>query len=181
MSLSAALPRAIAGLCGVVLIAACHPMPAQDTSPAAARADSLVLERTRCFGYCPAYHLSVRADGRVTFVSRVPRDSNRTMLDSIAPASVTWLVQQADRIGLAKLPSVIADDSTLCTVRATDHPTVTVAVYRGGSETRVVDYLGCYAAPDLSVAAPLARLRHFTAQIDSVANTARWTARMSNP
>jgi len=149
--------------------------------PSAVRADSLVLVRTRCFGFCPAYHLSLRADGSVTFVSLVPRDSNLTFLDSIAPDKVTWLVQQADRIGLAKLPPVIAEDSTLCTVRATDHPTVTVALYRPGMTTRVVDYRGCYAGPDLSVATSLARLRRFTGQIDSVARTARWTARMTRP
>lgn len=173
--------RFAASLLALTLVVACRAAPTPGTAPGATRADSLVLERTRCFGFCPAYRLSLRADGRVSFVSLVPRDSSLTFADSIAPDQVSWLVQQADRIGLAKLPPVIAEDSSLCTVRATDHPTVTVALYRPGATRRVVDYRGCYAGPDLSVAAPLARLRRFTGQIDSVARTARWTAHMTRP
>lgn len=173
--------RIVASLCGLALVAACHAAPAPASAPSAARADSLVLERTRCFGFCPAYRLTLRADGAVTFVSLVPRDSNLTFADSIAPDKLSWLVQQAERIGLGTLPPVIAEDSMLCTVRATDHPTVTVALYRPGATIRVVDYRGCYAGPDLSVATPLARLRRFTGQIDSVARTARWTAHMTRP
>jgi hypothetical protein len=173
--------RLLVPLAALTFVAACHSAPRPDSSPASGSADSLVLERTRCFGACPAYHLSLRPDGRVTFVSLVPRDSSLTFLDSIAPSNVTWLVQQADHIGLAKLPPVIAEDSTLCTVRATDHPTVTVALFRAGTATRVEDYRGCYAGTNLTVATSLARLRRFTGQIDSVAHTARWTARTTRP
>jgi hypothetical protein len=171
--------RLAAPLVGLALVAACHSAAGPGTSRVPARADSLILERTRCFGSCPAYRLTLRADGRVSFVSLVPRDSSLIFLDSIAPAKVAWLVEQADRIGLAKLPPVIAADSTLCTVRATDHPTATVALFRAGSTTRVEDYRGCYAGPTLTVAPSLARLRRYAGQIDSVARTERWTAPMT--
>jgi hypothetical protein len=163
-----------AALACLVLFAACQPQPAAEVQPGAAGADSLVLERTRCFGACPAYRLSLRADGTVTFTSRAPRDPSPVKTDAIPPSQFAWLVQQAQRIGLSSLPAVVADDKTLCPLRATDHPTVTVALFRADSTTQVIDYRGCYAATDLSAAPPLARRRHFEAQIDSVARSERW-------
>lgn len=63
---------------------------------------------------------------------------------------------------------------SLCPLRATDHPTVTVTVFRADSVSRVVDYHGCYARSDLSIAAPVGELRHFEWEIDSVAQSQRW-------
>ena len=100
---------------------------------------------------------------------------------AISPSQFAWLVQQAERIGLASLPPVISEDRALCPLKATDHPTAIVALFRADSTTQVVDYRGCYAATDLSVAAPLARLRHFEAQIDSVAQSERWTRATTRP
>lgn len=61
-----------------------------------------------------------------------------------------------------------------CPIAATDHPTVTVTVFRADSVYRVVDYRGCYAGPNLSAAPPVAALRHFGSEIDSVAQSQRW-------
>jgi len=170
--------RAVAGFC--LVLTACHQATQRSDAPVVAtRADSLVLERTRCFGACPAYRLRLRADGHVAFTSLVPRDSGLTFVDSMAPEKFTWLVQRADRIGIAKLPPVVAQDTLLCAVRGTDHPTVTVSLFRPGAVTRVEDYRGCYAGSNLAVVGALARLRTFTGQIDSVARTSRWTAHVT--
>ena len=167
--------RFVAALACVPFALACSSR--QAPAPLAARADSLVLERTVCFGMCPAYRLSVRADGRTMFATRTPSGSAGVVTDSVTPAQFVWLVQRAGRIGLAQLPPVIADDRTLCPVQATDHPTVTVSLF-GDSTVTVVDYRGCYAGTDLSVAVPLAQLRHFEMQIDSVTRSQRWTNTM---
>jgi hypothetical protein len=69
---------------------------------------------------------------------------------------------------------VIADDSTLCPLRATDHPTATVTIFRQDSAHTVVDYHGCYASHDLDVVPQVKQLRRLEAEIDSVARSSRW-------
>ena len=133
------------------------------------RADSIVLERSRCFGNCPAYRLSLTAHGIVTRTPLGPRDTTPVRQTAIPPDMIDVLVQQAQRIGFFSLPPVIAQDKALCPMAATDHATATVTIFRGDSTTKVVDYLGCYAGTDLSVTPALQRLRMLEAHIDSVA------------
>src|SRR5690242_15779041 len=159
-------------LAGLTLIA-CHPAPGP-TPAHAPRADSLVLERSRCFGFCPAYRLSLRADGSVAFASRNPGDTARTATDSISPEKLEWLVQEAGRIGFFALPPEILKDHALCPVAATDHPGATVTIFRADSAHRVVDYLGCRVGSDTSATARLESLRQFESAIDSVAQSQRW-------
>lgn len=156
-----------------VAAAACHNRQEPATAHAQA-ADSVVLERTLCFGTCPAYRLTIRGDGAVTFVSRNPGDTAGMKTDSIAPSDVTWLLGEAERLGFYALPATIATDSTLCPLRATDHPTATVTISRPHSAHTVVDYHGCYASHDLGVVPRVKQLRRFEVEIDSVARSSRW-------
>jgi hypothetical protein len=155
------------------LAIACHNKQAPST-PRARTAEGIVLERTRCFGTCPAYRLTVRSDGAVTFVSRNPGDTSGLKTDSLRQEQVAWLVEEATRLGFFTLPEVIADDSTLCPLRATDHPTATVTIFRQDSAHTVVDYHGCYASHDLDVVPQVKQLRRLEAEIDSVARSSRW-------
>jgi hypothetical protein len=163
----------IPALATLALIAACHSNQelAVERAPAA---DSIVLERTLCYGSCPAYRLSIRGDGLVRFVSRNPDDTTGMKTDSIAPAQVAWLVQEAERLGFFALPPVIENDSTLCPLRATDHPGATVTISRADSTYRVVDYLGCYSDHDLAVNQRVRQLRGLEIEIDSIAHSSRW-------
>jgi len=141
----------------------------------AAGVDSIVLERMPCFGSCPAYRLSVASSGRVHFGSRNPGDSAQTADDSVPPGAVADLLAHAERAGFFQLPERPADDSALCPHRATDHPTVTVAVYAGARTKQVEDYTGCHVSVDPPrVAERLLGLRAFEAAIDSVAGSGRW-------
>jgi len=157
----------VAGVCGVV---ACRPRPAADSGAGAMRADSIVLERSRCFGSCPAYRLSLTAHGTVTRTPLWPRDTTPVRQTAIPPDMVDVLAQEAQRIGFFGFPSEISQDKALCPMAATDHATATVTIFRGDSATKVVDYLGCYAGTDLSITPALARLRAFESRIDRVGN-----------
>jgi hypothetical protein len=136
--------------------------------------DSVVLERTLCFGVCPAYRLSVTRAGRIHFESRNPGDSGRTGSGTIP----TTDFQNFIALGLAytdlfALPDRIADEHKYCENRATDHATVTVTVYAGTRVKGVQDYLGCMWAPFA--------LRQFEEQIDSVARSSRWVRLARGP
>ena len=136
-------------------------------------ADSIVLERSVCFGFCPAYRLTLTPNGAVHFITAARGDTVQRA-DTIAPRSVAWLAGEAHRAGFYSLPREIVRDKSLCPMPATDHPTATVTIFRGDSTHSVVDYSGCYTGHDLTVAAPLIAMRRFENAIDSVAGSKRW-------
>jgi hypothetical protein len=110
----------------------------------------------------------------IAFASRNPGDSTGTRTDSISPGQVAGLVQEARRLGFFTLPPVIADDSTLCPLRATDHPTATLTIFSADSTQQVVDYHGCYSDHDRAVASRVRQLRQLEMRMDSVAGSSRW-------
>ena len=168
--------RGFLSRCGIVaalsLVVACQPahsaIDAQHVG-----ADSIVLERSVCFGFCPAYRLTIHPNGAVHFVA-TPRGDTVQRADTITPRSFAWLASEAHRSGFFNLPKDVVRDTSLCAARATDHPTATVTIFRGDSTHTVVDYQGCYMDHSLGVAAPLRPLRRFERAIDSVAGSKRW-------
>lgn len=132
--------------------------------------DSITLERSPCFGTCPAYRLSLRRDGILVFVSRTRGD---TIRDSIAPSALVWLRDEAARRELTALPEVIVRDRSLCPSMRSDSPTATVTLYWPTRRHRIMDYLGCFAGDNPLTPPRLSSLRRFEAAIDSVARTAR--------
>ena len=133
-----------------------------------------MLERSMCYGTCPAYRLRLSDSGEVRFESRNPGDEGRRVTDSVAAAAFPALISRARSIGFFDLPSMIADDSVLCRNRATDHPTVIVTIFTKAQTKRVEDYLGCFETVEHEVLPPIARLRSFEVEIDSVLRSSRW-------
>ena len=164
------------GAATLALSPGCGGLPRTPT--AVAPADSIVLERTLCYGTCPAYRVSVTAGGRVSFLSLDPGDSARAASDTISREKFGKLVSQAESLGFFTLPDTIANDRALCPLRATDHPTATLTLFRGARAKQVVDYHGCYARsdPSLSRVPILGQLLLLEAQVDSVARSDRWIA-----
>lgn len=134
--------------------------------------DSLVLERTPCFGFCPTYRLSIARTGVVQFASNNRGDSVRAV-DTIPMARVDALLDSVQRISFWTLPDVVRADSTLCPVFATDHPSIIVSIF--GVEPKSVDYYtGCYTA-NHERAPSLRALSSFAEAMDSATSVARWT------
>ena len=144
------------------------------TDIAITHADSIVLERMMCYGMCPAYRLTVTAGGRVSFLSLNPGDSGRAATDTISPAKFASLVSQAESLGFFTLPDTIANDLTLCPLRATDHPSATLTLFRTAGSKHVVDYHGCVAQSDRSTTPIITQLRSLEEQVDSTARSDRW-------
>lgn len=136
--------------------------------------DSVILERTACYGTCPAYRLALLRSGVVQFRSHNRGDSARVARDSIKPDAVAALLPAAVRLRVFDVPPVIADSPALCPDRATDHPTVIVTLYGVGETRRIVDYHGCFLRSDHSTASGLSGVRAFEARLDSVAGVKRW-------
>ena len=128
-------------------------------------ADSVVLERTACFGACPAYRVSIARSGVVYFESLNPNDSGSTRHGHIDPERFRDLITTATFARFFSLPDVIGGDA-YCGSQVTDVPTVTVSVFLPNRRKTIADYLGCLWGPMI--------LRNFESEIDEVAGTRRW-------
>lgn len=147
--------------------------PSTLSAAAVATLDSIRLERTLCYGTCPAYRLQLDRDGRIRFTSLNPGDSGRSTQDSVSPEALLFLQREAERIGFFALPDDLVG-TPFCADSATDHPTVTVTAFRREGMKRVVDYHGCFERSDHSVRPAVAQLRTFERTIDGVTGSFRW-------
>ena len=129
--------------------------------------DSIVLQRTRCYGACPPYHLRLSRTGAIQFVSLARVDSGRIEAAQIPEETVKELLNAVQDVDFLALPDHIVPDSAMCGPWVTDNPSATVTLYTvRGAPKSVRDYLGCRWAP-----APLRRLEE---AIDSVSAVDRW-------
>lgn len=166
---------AIAALALVSLACARRPAPvdAPGSLPDFARApvDTIVLVRTRCFGRCPAYELVIPRGG----APRLDGDRERAagLVTMVPDAVMDSLGRQALAGGFFALPPSTSGDPTLCPLRATDHPSVTVRLVQGTHRTEVVHYTGCFVSADPRRRAPPAEaLMALADAIDAAAGIA---------
>jgi hypothetical protein len=158
--------RPVLALLLLSVLVACHPLPGPAAGASAARADSIVLERSYCIvGMCPAYRVSVARTGVVHFRPANFGDTARVLSDAVPAGAFEMLVGDARRIGFAELPERIGD-SPLCGRLETDWPMVYVTLFAEAGSKRILDPLGCRGAP--------AGLRRLEMRIDSVASVRRW-------
>jgi Domain of unknown function (DUF6438) len=136
--------------------------------------DSIVLERSTCFGTCPAYRLRLSDSGEVRFESRNPGDEGRRVTDTIAASTFPALISTARSIGFFDLPSKILGDSVLCRIARSDAPTVVITIFTKAQTKQVQDYLGCSETRAHETFQPLVRLRAFEVEIDSAVGSSRW-------
>jgi Domain of unknown function (DUF6438) len=155
----------------LTLLAGCGPRSPEVPMPeAASSATTMVtLERGSCYGTCPVYRVSLNGEGRVDFVGTRFVSHEGADTSRVAPDQVGRLVDSLDAAGYFALADQYVPDSPACGRYATDAPTVTTSVRANGRSKTVRHDHGCAGAP-----AALAGMERL---IDSVAGTARWTAR----
>ena len=158
------LMRALLGLLGAFAMAACAPVdaPAQSSGPV-----EITLTRTVCFGFCPAYTVSITGDGQVTYNGQSFVNVTGEQRATIAPEAVQRLLQRFDAVHFDAL-----NDAYRANV--SDLPTMTVSLTRNGHRKAVVDYGGLSAGMPQGV-------RDLQAEIDRIAGTSRWVLRDGQP
>ena len=144
----------------------------------------IVLERTSCFGTCPAYVVEIRPDGLVLFTGRnqFAVSSGKRKIDSAVADS---LAAEIMRSGFVDLAASYKAGEAGCMAYATDHPSITLAVRRGLQGKAVSYDLGCYGdslAQDTT--ALLAMFNHpptsrtlverLARRVDAVAGVGEW-------
>jgi hypothetical protein len=151
---------------------------AQDEIP---RDVTVTLARTMCFGWCPAYTLSLSSDGIARFTptgSFAQRGDGPTLAfpltGTISHDKLTGLVREFERINFFRLQKGYGNASTYkrgpaCPEVRTDAPTATVTFEAGGRKKTVEHYLGCGGTAVLDQLAALERA------IDDAADVKQWT------
>jgi hypothetical protein len=142
----------------------------------------IVLERSVCFGFCPAYRVSLATDGVVRFEgldSAAVRDSG-----TISADTVRALARRFEEAGFFGMDSAYVPGEPGCGIHATDNPYATLTLDVGGRQKIVRHYYGCMGVargdgsggihPPTGAVAALASL---ATQVDSAAGTARWLQR----
>jgi ankyrin repeat protein len=118
------------------------------------------LQRTNCFGSCPAYTVSIKGDGAVSFQGGIGTALIGHHTAHIGRSAVDSLTDQFRAANfLSAMPSYHS--------HWTDNPTQTLTLAINGQTKKVVDYDG------LRDGLPLA-IRELEAAIDQAADTERW-------
>ena len=159
----------------LVTLLACAPQASKsDSDQAAPSLDSLVLERSECFGTCPSYRLRISSAEQVRFESHNRGDSANIVTDTAPPGTYEHLITRARAIGFYDLPPDIIKDSVFCRLAMTDAPTAVTTIFTNRAIKRVSDYRGCLGTTDRKVLPPIENLRAFENEIDSVLKSSRW-------
>jgi hypothetical protein len=160
----------------VFALVSCSRPPA-NAPPIDARAggttDSVVLERTRCLGSCPAYRLRVNRAGEVVFVSRNPNEQGVGAVDTVGSWVSDSISRDAFRLGLLTLPDSIIPGALHCRSVRTDYPTITIGVF-GRQTKRVVYYTGCDLSAEPSMEAAAKEMQQLASRIDTLTGAVRW-------
>lgn len=130
--------------------------------------ESITLERTGCFGFCPTYEVTIHADGLVEYRGHEHVDVVGEEISRVAPELLPALLTALaalDYFALEpKYEYKVDDEGNRMTI--TDQPWRITTLRAGGREHRVENYFG---GPDA--------LRDLEDQIDQLADTKRWTGR----
>lgn len=123
------------------------------------------LERTPCFGSCPAYVLTIHGDGQVEFVSKEKPEAKETKAGSVDRSAVRALVAEFARSKFLSMPDYLLEK---CTCRqCTDLPSAITELVVRGEMHRVKHDYGCGCAPKA--------LFDLESAIDKTAKVEQWT------
>jgi Domain of unknown function (DUF6438) len=127
----------------------------------------ITLERTVCFGTCPAYKITIFDDGKVVYEGKefVKRKGKATA--QISKDELAELVREFERLDYLKLDDEYGVGDK-CPDGWTDYPSAITSFTANGKTKKVNHYLGCRGLPILD------QLRSLEDKIDQVVKTDRW-------
>lgn len=126
--------------------------------------DTLVkMERTVCFGTCPAYEVLIFKNGRVEFTGKEFVAHEGSAEGEIPRGNIDALIERIQESSFMKLPS-----KPDCESRMTDHPSVFLTIKIDNQRNSVTHYHGCkgFEYED--------KLYDLETSIDSLAGVKKW-------
>lgn len=126
------------------------------------------LSRTGCYGTCPVYSVTVKSDGKLTFVGKHHVARQGTVNDMISKSDVQLLVVALNRSGFFDMKDRYETKADGCREVWTDNASVQISAKRGSAQKQVMYYYGCRGFGEQ------AAIKWLAQTIDFVAGTARW-------
>jgi len=130
---------------------------------------SLRFERSRCYGSCPSYSITVQGDGTVEYVGKdnvKTKGSQKANVDAATLRKLASEFAKADFFSLADFSEENCK-GTVCT----DMPTVTTELSLKSETRKMTHYYGCRTAPKA--------LWDLESALDKLLNTEQWTGDVS--
>jgi len=163
-----------AGVCSLLFIAA-SARPSDPSIDLASLPESDVktltvrLERTACYGICPAYTLTIHGDGRLEYDGKTHVKETGSREGHVDAAQIKSLLKE---FATAKFLTLSEDYSGKnCHRYCTDMPTAVTELNVRETSHRVKHYYCCGGAPKA--------LFDLESAIDKLANVERWTGDVS--
>lgn len=116
----------------------------------------ITIERTICYGFCPAYSVSIKEDGTVTYTGTQHVKTTGTHTWKIDPAAVRALAREMQDAGYFELQDEYR-------AMVTDNPTTHTSLTIGGRTKKIQDYV---AGPP--------RLKQLENKIDEVSGVKKY-------
>lgn len=137
--------------------ASTNPFPTDGSIPE----DTIIrLNRTVCYGTCPAYLLTVKANGEVNFFGQDFVETKGQAKDEISKQKVKQLVEEFKKAKFFDLK-----DNYTSIECATDNPTVRTTLFINGKVKKIEHDTGCKAPKELTV---------LEDKIDEIVGTEKW-------
>jgi hypothetical protein len=122
----------------------------------------ITVERTMCFGFCPAYRLSIYGNGKVVYEGHYYVRVEGTRTAYIPKRKVRELVAEFERIGFYNF-----DDRYI--IGATDLPSVLISIDLEGKSKTIDMYGAEMIAPE--------EIANLIKQIEEAVNVSRWVGK----
>ena len=131
----------------------------------------VTLERTECYGLCPVYKVSIKADGAVTFEGIKNTETKGIAEGKISETQIKDILKEFENADYVNLKDKY--DFETCPLAATDNSTVVTTIQIDGRKKTVSHYLGCVEDNEQHTPFP-PKLRELENKIDEIAGTKRW-------
>ncbi len=138
---------------------------------------SVTLERSTCFGNCPAYSVTVATDGKVSFTGRAHVQTMQAT-GQATPAQLAAIHDALARADIDSMrPSYTGGDDG-CGLMMSDQPGIKITVNHARGSRSVDFYLGC-TGPVADAVRP--RIEQLADSIDEQLDTRRWIGTPTAP
>jgi len=130
----------------------------------------ITLERTACYGTCPAYKLSVKSDGIVSFEGVSNTKVKGKIEEKISIEKVRQLIKEFEIANYFNLNGKF--DSKNC-YQWTDNPSTLTSIQINGEKKNIDHYQGCREGDD-DFKKKLSKLTELENKTDEIVETKRW-------
>jgi hypothetical protein len=160
--------------CAMLWLGACAVHAGAGSAPRMPES-SVTLERSTCFGNCPAYRVTVTADGKVSFTGHAHVQTMQAT-GQATPAQLAAIHDALARADFDAMRASYASRDDGCDMIMSDQPGIKISVNKVGVNdargNRSVDfYLGCTGALAEAVRP---RIEQLASSIDEQLDTRRW-------